>query len=427
MIRNKATFPLAEGRYTEIKERMLDWASQFSILLFLDSNSYQQAYGKYECLLAVDALAIATASLENLQELHDAEKDWLFGHICYDYKNDLEPKLLSRHAAKHHLPILQFFNPRIVCYINTEKNELTIESIGDSPGDIYRDIFRSASTPTALPHLQFSQKVDRLDYLETIQKLRTHIAEGDCYEVNYCTEGYCENVDVSPLQVFKELNTASPAPFAAYYRLLNNYMMSASPERYLQKTGNTLISQPIKGTAKRSPDAIEDELIKTALRESTKERAENIMIADLTRNDLSRVSEVGSIRVDELFGIYSFPHVHQMISTVSGKMRSNVPFTDAIRYSFPMGSMTGAPKIKVMQLIDEYEHSRRELFSGTVGYITPNGDFDFNVIIRSLFYNAETKYLSYQTGGAITYDSIPEMEWEEIRLKAKALEQIFAK
>ncbi len=426
MIRSKAIFPLAPGQHIEIKERMLDWSSQFSILLFLDSNSYQQAHSKYECLLAVDALEITHSSLENLQELHNTKKDWFFGHICYDYKNDLEPKLSSRHTAKHNFPQLQFFRPRIVCHINTEKTALTIESIGDTPEEVYADIMRSVSPKETLPGIQFTQKVDRPQYLETIHRLRDHIGEGDCYEINYCTEGYCENADVSPLQVFKELNAISPAPFAAYYKQSHNYMMCASPERYLQKSGDKLISQPIKGTARRSKDRVEDEQIKNDLQNSIKERAENVMIVDLTRNDISKVCEVGSVAVDELFGIYSYPQVHQMISTVSGKMRMNVPFTDAIRHSFPMGSMTGAPKIKVMQLIDQYEQSRRELFSGTVGYITPGGDFDFNVIIRSLFYNAESKYLSYSTGGAITYDSIPEMEWEEMRLKAKALEQIFS-
>ena len=165
---------------------------------------------------------------------------------------------------------------------------------------------------------------------------------------------------------------------------------------------------------------------KAELRNSIKEQAENVMITDLTRNDLSRVCETGSIRVDELYGIYTFPHVHQMISTVSGTKRGNVPFTDAIRYSFPMGSMTGAPKFKVMELIGRYEYSRRELFSGTIGYIEPGGDFDFNVIIRSLFYDESAGYLSYQTGGAITYDSNPEQEWEELRLKAWAIERIFS-
>jgi para-aminobenzoate synthetase component 1 len=150
------------------------------------------------------------------------------------------------------------------------------------------------------------------------------------------------------------------------------------------------------------------------------------MIVDLVRNDLARCCELGSVTVDELFGIYSFPQVHQMISTVSGRLRDDMSFADALKYSFPMGSMTGAPKVKVMELIETYEAARRELFSGTLGYITPGGDFDFNVVIRSLFYNENSKRLSYQTGGAITYDSTAEQEWEEMRLKAWALERIFA-
>lgn len=202
--------------------------------------------------------------------------------------------------------------------------------------------------------------------------------------------------------------------------------MCASPERYLFKDGVKVLSQPIKGTARRDADVTIDSQIKQELRNSIKDQAENVMIVDLVRNDLARSCETGSVHVDELFGIYSFPQVHQMISTVSGELKPGVPFTNAIHYSFPMGSMTGAPKIKVMELIELYEQQRRELFSGTVGYINPEGDFDFNVVIRSLFYNAATQYLSYQTGGAITYDSDPMKEWEEMRLKAWALERIFS-
>jgi para-aminobenzoate synthetase component 1 len=203
-------------------------------------------------------------------------------------------------------------------------------------------------------------------------------------------------------------------------------MMCASPERFITKGGDIVRSQPIKGTARRSADSAEDERLKAELRNSEKEKAENVMIVDLVRNDLAHSCDVGSIEVEELFGIYSFPRVHQMISTVRGRLRHDTPLTDAIRYAFPMGSMTGAPKHKVMQLIDRYEAAMRELFSGSVGYITPDGDFDFNVVIRSLFYNAETGYLSYQTGGAITWGSDPESEWDELRLKAAAMERIFA-
>ena len=430
MQRHKATFPLAPGQAKEIKQGMLNWAGQFSILLFLDNNNYPSAYNGYECLLATGAahsiIAKEGDSLSRLQQLHNTKCDWAFGHICYDYKNILEPKLLSAHPANTDFPLLHFFIPQTVCYINREQTTLVIESFED-PCLIYKAIIESDTTKRdkQLPKLQFKSRVERKHYLDTILKLRTHIADGDCYEINYCNEGYCDNADVEPLQVFNALNNLSPAPFAAYYRLDDKYMMCASPERYLRREGHRILSQPIKGTARRDKDAPTDERIKEALRNDIKERAENVMIVDLVRNDLARCCETGSVRVDELFGVYTFPQVHQLISSVSGTLKVDSPFTDAIRYSFPMGSMTGAPKFKVMQLIDQYEQSRRELFSGTVGYITPGGDFDFNVIIRSLFYNAGAKYLSYQTGGAITYDSNAEKEWEEMRLKAWALERIF--
>ena len=407
---------------------MLNWSKQFSILLFLDSNNYQMPHSTYECLLAVDPIHAISGDhgdlLNDLHKLHAERRDWLFGHICYDHKNTLEPKLSSRHGHTHNYPEVHFFIPQTVCFID-KAGALTIESYSE-PAAIYEQILATmdAEAPP-LPKAQFTRRTSQADYLTTIDKLRAHIADGDCYEINFCTEGYCEEALIDPLTVFEKLNGFSPAPFAAYYRLDSQYMMCASPERYIQKSGSKILSQPIKGTARRDSDPNKDNEIKIALKNNIKERAENVMIVDLVRNDLAHCCETGSIQVDELFGIYSFPQVHQMISTVSGTLKPDVPFTETIRHSFPMGSMTGAPKFKVMQLIDNYEHSARELFSGTVGYITPDGDFDFNVIIRSLFYNARTRYLSYQTGGAITYDSHAQQEWEEMRLKAWALERIF--
>jgi para-aminobenzoate synthetase component I len=431
--RNIATYPLATKQVKQIKLRMLDWAGQFNILLFLDNNNYSSAYNGYECLLATGSTEVVAATpdaadfLSQLQQLHDEKQDWMFGHISYDCKNLLEPKLATTHPADTGFPLFHFFIPETVCYINSEQTVLTIETFGD-PGLIYEAICKSGTVQfrQPIPKLQFTKAIEKDKYLAAIATLREHIADGDCYEINFCNKGFCEQADVVPQQVFNALNELSPAPFAAFYRLHDRYMMCASPERYLRKTGNSILSQPIKGTARRDADEMTDRQIKETLRADIKERAENVMIVDLVRNDLARCCQVGSVRVDELFGIYSFPQVHQMISTVSGALRAGVPFTDAIRYSFPMGSMTGAPKFKVMQLIDKYEHSARGLFSGTVGYITPKGDFDFNVVIRSLFYNAAARYLSYQAGGAITYDSDAGREWEEMRLKAWAMERIFS-
>lgn len=406
---------------------MLNWANRFSILLLLDSNNYPDAYGKYECLLAAGSLNDTCASLTEIQAVHDTHKDWLFGHISYDYKNTLEPKLSSRNTPRHGFNDVCFFRPQVVAYITRAKDALVIESIDADPGAVYHEIKNTAIAGIApLPQLQFSHRINKQTYLDTIAQLRNHIADGDCYEINFCTEGYCENTLIEPLPVFQALNALSPAPFAAYYRNGQNYMMCASPERYINKQGSRILSQPIKGTARRDADPIKDEAIKNELQQSIKDRAENVMIADLVRNDIARSAVTGSVKAEELFGLYTFPQVHQMISTISGTLKEDIPFTDVLRYSFPMGSMTGAPKVKVMELIEQYEQSRRELFSGTVGYISPDGDFDFNVIIRSIFYNAATRYLSYQTGGAITYDSTPEQEWEEMRLKAWALERVFA-
>lgn len=407
---------------------MLNWSKQFSILLLLDSNSNPDNYGAYECLVGAGAYdVLPDGGIDNLRHFHNERRDWLFGHINYDYKNQLEPRLSSRNNVTIGFPDFFFFLPETVCYITRDKDALIIETVEKDPQEVYADIMsNSADIQGEIPGVDFIKRTGRDVYLETVEKLRTHIRQGDCYEINYCTEGYSGDVTLEPAAVFDALNRLSRAPFAAYYRNEHRYMMCGSPERYARKHGDLIISQPIKGTAPRGDTPEADERIKEQLYLSQKDRAENVMITDLVRNDLARSCETGSIKVEELFGIYTFPQVHQMISTISGRLDTGRPFTDVLKYSFPMGSMTGAPKIKVMELIDRYEDARRELFSGTVGYITPGGDFDFNVIIRSLFYNQEKKLLSYQTGGAITYDSNAESEWEEMRLKAWALENIFA-
>jgi len=427
--RNKAIYTIAEGQCTILKRRMLNWSRPFSILVFLDSNGYTDQYSRYECLVAAGAhTSIPLADgLSGLSDHHAEHKDWLFGHINYDYKNSMEPALSSKHETVTGFEELSFFCPETVCYINKEQNELVIETFAGDAEAIYEAIMQAPDElQTDVPEVAFNKRTTQDKYLEVVNRLREHIKDGDCYEINYCNENYAERVSLEPLNAFAKLNKISNAPFAAYYRNNESYMMCASPERYVRKDGDTVISQPIKGTARRGSDKEKDELIKRQLSESVKDRAENVMITDLVRNDLARSCTTGSIEVKELFGIYSFPQVHQMISTVSGKLEDGGAVTDAIKYSFPMGSMTGAPKIKVMQLIEDYEDCRRELYSGTIGYITPAGDFDFNVVIRSLFYNAKSGYLCYQAGGAITYDSSAEAEWDEMRLKGWAMERIFS-
>jgi para-aminobenzoate synthetase component 1 len=232
---------------------------------------------------------------------------------------------------------------------------------------------------------------------------------------------------VDPLTLYKRLSEASPNPFSCYYRINHSYLLCASPERYITRKGNRLMSQPIKGTSARiKEDAGADDAAKKALYASAKDRSENVMVVDLVRNDLSRICKEGTVQVDELYGIYTYPQVHQMISTISGEQKDGVSFWEILQATFPMGSMTGAPKIRVMELIEQYELSRRGLFSGAVGYMAPNGDFDFNVVIRSIFYNESNSHLSYQVGGGITWYSHPEEEYEECMLKALAIKAVLA-
>jgi para-aminobenzoate synthetase component 1 len=260
------------------------------------------------------------------------------------------------------------------------------------------------------------------EYREQVAALQRHILRGDCYEINFCQEFFSQPADLDPLSGWWSLSEASPNPFSCFYRLNGRYLLCASPERYLKKTGSQVFSQPIKGTSARYPDRPADDSASARdLFLSAKDRSENVMIVDLVRNDLSKICLPGSVRVEELYGIYRFPQVFQMISTVTGTLLPDLHWTDAVRQTFPMGSMTGAPKHRVVGLIDRYERSRRGIFSGAVGYITPEGDFDFNVVIRSLLYNQANRYLSYQVGSGITFYSNPQAEYEECLIKAAGI------
>jgi len=300
---------------------------------------------------------------------------------------------------------------------------------------IYKEISAAPSSIPASPAVGASirSRFSAQEYMDTVERIQQHILKGDCYEMNFCQEFYAEKAVIHPLNAYASLSRFSPNPFSAYYKLGDKYLLCMSPERYLKRSGNTLISQPIKGTSRRDTGNKElDELSKNNLRTSEKERAENIMVVDLVRNDLSRVCKKGTVKVDELCGIYSFPQVHQMISTISGELENDTSFCDIIKAAFPMGSMTGAPKKRVMELIEQYERSKRGLFSGSIGYIHPEGDFDFNVVIRSIAYNAAAAYLSFHTGSAITFRSgsaitfrsDPAGEYNECLLKAEAIKKV---
>jgi para-aminobenzoate synthetase component 1 len=267
--------------------------------------------------------------------------------------------------------------------------------------------------------------ISKSAYLEAIHKLLALIRRGDFYEINYCQAFEVQHLPANPVDVYTQLTAVSPTPFACFYKNDSDYVLCASPERYLQKKGNQLISQPIKGTIKRGlENDAADHLQLQTLQNSSKDKSENVMVVDLVRNDLSKICVQGSVQVSELFGIYSFPQVHQMISTITGKVNDTISFSEILDATFPMGSMTGAPKKSVMETIDALEPTRRGLYSGTIGYLNPAGDFDFNVVIRSIFYNSDTKQASYQVGGGITIYSDPDKEYDECLLKAAAIKKV---
>lgn len=403
----------------------LRWANQFPYSCFLDSNSYSNL--RYDWLLAVGSSALIHhrepgQAFAALQAAYDQQAGhWLFGFLSYDLKNELEPGLYSSNPNPPKFPLLHFFRPDVV--LASEKGQLMLYTFDEVvPQQVLSEIEASKSTiepARDIPPMQ--ARITRGEYLQTINTIREHIAAGDLYEMNFCQEFYSQPAHLDPLALFMQLNERSRSPFAAYYRANDQHLLCASPERFLQKQGSVLRSQPIKGTAARHPNPVTDEQQREALRASIKDRAEHVMIVDLVRNDLARSCLPGSVQVEELFGLYPFPQVWQMISTIRGELRPEVHPIQALANAFPMGSMTGAPKRMAMQLIEQYETMSRGLYSGTVGYINPEGDFDFNVVIRSLIYQSSAKYLSVQVGGAIVYDSDPEAEYEECLLKASAI------
>ena len=399
---------------------MLNWASRFNIFCFLDNCGYDFPPQQYECLLAVDAVEWMEAGSGSLQQLDaKAGGKWWFGHLSYELAHP-QFGLERTKVDPVGFPLFYFFNPRTVVYIS--RGVLHIEG-GDGPLLLAQimaaEVYESAGTAG----LRLEQRFTREAYIKAVERLQQHMQRGDCYEVNFCQEFFASSAGIDPIEVFKKLTAFSPNPFSALYRLNGKFLVCASPERFLRKEGHRILEQPIKGTARRSENSQEDERRKQALRSSVKEQAENIMVVDLVRNDLSRICRQGSVRVDELMGLYSFPQVHQMVSTVSGII-DDPPFSRIIEAVFPMGSMTGAPKKSVMELIDRYEPVARGIFSGSVGYLHPSGDFDFNVVIRSIMYNQADGYLSFQVGSGITIYSQAAAEWEECLLKGEAIKKV---
>ena len=386
--------------------------------LFLNGNKSNIGYAAIGCKDEIICTS-ENIHLEKLNEFICIPNSWKFGYLSYDLKNEFED-LRSSNIDRLGFPELHFFIPKTLFKI--ENGEINL---------IYGDISLLASvkevflqkTENISNKIKLSSRINKQEYLTKIKAIKEDIQQGEIYEMNFCYELFNENAEIDPFSTYQKLNVLTNAPFSCFGSFDNKYILSASPERYLQKHGQQLISQPIKGTIARGVDEKEDLKQIENLRENQKERSENIMIVDLVRNDLSKIAAKNSVKVEELCGIYTFKTVHQMISSVSATIKPQIKFIDILKATFPMGSMTGAPKIRAMELIEKYESTKRGVYSGCVGYIKPNGDFDFNVIIRTLLYNSKKKYLSCMVGGAITSKSNEKEEYQETLLKAEALLQ----
>ena len=413
---------------TNLLKALLNMSLDNEYMSILTSNSFDKKqqlplnYINYDIIAgvgAVDVLKSNAKSFESLKNHHNIKKDWFFGYLSYDLKNEVE-NLKSQNHDAFGVNNLLFFQPEYVLLLKDNQLEIqTFQSKDDC--DKFVTAFSFEKLEGEPPTVNFNQRDTKESYIEKIENIKSHIQKGDIYEMNYCQEFYAEQIKLNPELVFADINKEMSTPFSAFLKLEKQYVLSASPERFIKKSGRKIISQPIKGTRKRGGSTTEDLKLIEELSTSEKDISENIMITDLVRNDLSITASKASVKVDELCEIYTFEKVHQMISTISSKISEDIHFADVLGTTFPMGSMTGAPKLKAMELIEKFENFKRGIFSGAVGYITPEGDFDFSVVIRTILYNLASQYLSIGVGGAITIKSDSLEEYEECLIKAKPL------
>ncbi len=346
----------------------------------------------------------------------DESRNMIFGFFGYDLKNHIEP-LGSENSELVDVPDFYFMEPKIILKIKGEVVEVLAGNVNLQNIENLRLNTRSDSVKN------IKRLEDKSSYIRKIKEIQRLIREGDFYELNYSYPIQAE-ITGSPLSIYKQMREINPVPFGAFIKTKHFQVCCSSPERFIKKSGRKVISEPIKGTSPRSDKKTADLKYREELL-NEKNKAENLMIVDLVRHDLSLIAETGSVQVSKLFDVQSFGTVHQLISTIEAVALEDVHPVDVIKACFPMGSMTGAPKIEVMKTIEDLEIYRRGIYSGAIGYFTSEGDFDFNVVIRSAI--IKDGNVIYPVGGAITGDSRPEEEWEETHVKARVLTRIAEK
>ena len=404
----------------EFVEKIIQFSSTKDNFVLLNSNDNSD---EYDLIVAYGIESFIESSENSLIKLDNYIKsidDWVFGYLSYDLKNEIED-LNDRNENIFNLPNLHFSQPKAVWLIKSgtatilsnNKKCLIDDWIQINSIDCLESFIKSK--------INLKSRESKDDYIKKINGIKKRILKRDCYEMIFCFDMYSKNNSINLYQTYKKLNNYTRSPMSTFLKLDNLYLMSSSPERFIKRENKKIISQPIKGTAKRGLDSNEDKEITNKLLSDPKELSENHMIVDLVRNDLSRIAEKGSVRVKKLNKLNTFKRDHQLISTIEANIQSNIEFSKIIEGTFPMGSMTGAPKIKSMNIIDEYESVKRGLYSGSVGYIKPNKDFDFNVIIRSIIYDRKLKEINVSVGSAITFKSDAESEYDECLIKAEPM------
>ncbi len=425
-MRKKKTFLLNSPSL--FKKKLIFFLNKKSRFCFLDSNNNTDQYSSFDYLAAFGVKKKCNPKkniFKIFQSFLDKNKDWVFGHFSYDLKNDLE-NLKSKNQDYFHFEKLNFFIPYYIFIIKNKKLTVIYDDSKNDIKSIYNKILNQKSTLINDSKFSVKPAISKKKYLSKVEAIKNHIQQGDIYEMNFCQEFRVNFNHFNPSQLFLKLNNYAKSPFSSYYKLNNKYCLCSSPERYIKKDNSKIISQPIKGTESRSKLKNIDNKNKNLLMESEKDFSENVMIVDLVRNDLSITAKKNSVKVEELAKVYSYKNVHHLISTITSEINLKSHPLDVIKHSFPMGSMTGAPKIKSMELIEKYESVKRGLYSGSIGYFTPTLDFDFNVVIRSLLYNKKSNYLSFIVGGAITIESDPNKEHEECLIKGKSILNILS-
>ena len=401
-------------------KKVVNFSSNQTHFTLLNSND---SFDDYELIIAYGAKSFIQSSKNSLQKIDkyiSCVNDWVFGFLSYDLKNEIE-NLSDLNKDIFNLPNIYFYQPKVIWLIKGEKARIysiskkNLNEDWDKINSInYKECAKKSS-------IDLIPRTSRDEYVKKIKKIKQRILKGDCYEMNFCFDMYSQNKKINPYKTYIKLNNYTRSPMSTFFKLNQLFLLSSSPERFIKRNNKTIISQPIKGTAKRGLNSTEDEEIKERLLSSPKELSENHMIVDLVRNDLSRLARKGSVKVKYLNKLNTFKRVHQLISTIEAKIESKTKFSKIISGMFPMGSMTGAPKIESMNIIDEYESTKRGLYSGSVGYIKPNKDFDFNVVIRSIIYDEILKEINVNVGSAITFKSDAESEFEECLLKAEPM------